>query len=785
MKFFICSMVLVSTILSAQYSTDWSSLEQREIPEWFPDAKFGIFIHWGVYSVPAWTEKGNYSEWYWDHLVNGNFGVSKHHADTYGNAPYQDFAKNFTAENYDPEAWAELFKNAGAKYVVPTSKHHEGYCLWECTNKPNWNAVDVGAKKDLLGPLTTAVKGKGLKMGFYYSLLEWHNDQFDSDLDTYVSEVMIPDLKDLVTKYEPDLLWPDGEWDHDKAVWHSAEFLSWLFSESPVKDQIVVNDRWGQGRAQDKVGYWTTEYGKWGGTSTTHPWEECRGLGHSFGYNQVEGPEDYSTVEELVHLLVTTVSGGGNLLLNIGPKADGTIPDVMQERLLGLGDWLSVNGEAMYNTRARIDATPEMANPYFTRSKSKEYIYALFTALPNGSVIVPGAFANTGSEIVLLADTDTTSLEWSNTAEGIVISGLDQVSSLGDHAWAFKIQGALHGETKLIAPQHIDTLVRGALHSIAWLSQEEGGQISLYSTIGSNQEITKGVMTGSTHWSEEYSAVKAYDDNTTTRWSATEGQVTDQWLEIDFGEMTTFNSVVIKEHIEFGLRVASHRIEYYDGISWVSVAEGATIGSSKEYLFEGVTAQKVRLYIPMSSVEPTIADIQVFNSNVEHIISGEVTDNVLEWEVPQYLADTFNLTIQIDGVTYVRNVVVVDGDVQTESSEDISSAEDISSEMHGSSSGQLEAASSSESIESSANEYSLGDGENTAEISVMNTGYINTNQITFLNLHEKRSVTAPHNTHEYRLFSLQGVVLATGEVTDGTVSISQAIPDASVVVLWY
>lgn len=347
-----------------KYKPTWESLDSRPVASWFGDAKFGIFIHWGPYSVPAYSPKGTYSEWYQFWLQsktlfgNGNFKgdeVAKYHEKTYGKEfDYYKFGDMFKADLFKPNDWANLFVASGAKYIVLTSKHHDGFTLWPNKEANDrgfaWNSMEVGSKRDLVGELSTAIKATNLKMGLYYSLYEWYHPLWQSDKERFVDEHFLPQVKDLVQKYSPDILWTDGEWEMKADKWKSKEFLTWLFNESKVKNTIVINDRWGKGIRQIHGGYFTTEYES-KALEISKPWEECRGMGFSFGYNQNEDSQDYNSPKALVLMLVNIVSTGGNLLLDIGPDSRGKIPVIMQERLLQIGRWLSINGEAIYETK--------------------------------------------------------------------------------------------------------------------------------------------------------------------------------------------------------------------------------------------------------------------------------------------------------------------------------------------------------------------------------------------------------------------------------------------------
>ena len=399
---FVAFVAAVASALGAgvkTYEASWASLNTRPCPQWWKDAKFGIFIHWGTYSVPAFApyDKANvygcYAEHYGNPAQQRKYpAIPAYHAKHHPDKSYCDFAAEFKAEHFDPAAWAELFKRAGAKYVVLTSKHHEGFALWPSAQSPYYNAGAMGPNRDLCGELTEAVKAAGLHMGFYYSLLEWRHPLYNKDdIGKFVERVNLPQLKDLVVRYKPEIVWTDGEWDYPWPVWRGPEFLAWLYNDSPVKDTVVANDRWGKGFRGKCGDHYTTEYEDLthdGEASDTHPWEECRGIGLSFGYNKFETTEHYLSNEACIETLCDKVSRGGNLLLNIGPTADGLIPVIMEERLLSIGKWLSVNGEAIYGTTAwkKHPANMKKSRVYFTQKGNALYAIVFGSA---EKVVVP------------------------------------------------------------------------------------------------------------------------------------------------------------------------------------------------------------------------------------------------------------------------------------------------------------------------------------------------------------------------------------------------------------
>lgn len=463
-KILISLFFLISIIGNTQkYDTTWKSIDGRPCPQWFTDAKFGIFIHWGVYSVPAWRKVtpglyASYAEWYYarvmDDTINGGMDF---HNRVYGeDFEYRDFGPMFKAELFEPAEWAELFKKSGAKYVVLTSKHHDGYCLWDTDSpfKSEWNSMVVGPKRDLLGDLTNAVRNEDLKMGVYYSVIEWEThprkgeyfidekyvEKYGIPKEEYVNDHLQFQLKELVTNYKPSLIFFDaGEWEGDDNYWKAKEFLSWLYSDSPVKNDVVVNDRFFKGMPGNHGDYFSSEYKDAKGVGIEHPWEESRGIGGSYGFNRDENIDDYSSTTELIHELVEIVSSGGNLLLNVGPTADGRIPVIMQERLVEIGEWLSLNGEAIYETKPLLNNKINIQEDYIFLTTKNNDLYLICTSWPQEEVIIKGIEKQI-SNISLLGYTKK--IEWTQDYNNLSITPplmhISEIPCL--HAWVYKIE---------------------------------------------------------------------------------------------------------------------------------------------------------------------------------------------------------------------------------------------------------------------------------------------------------------------------------------------------------
>ncbi|HLH08365.1 MAG TPA: alpha-L-fucosidase [Terriglobales bacterium] len=373
-----------TVIQQGPYRADWQSLQNYEAPEWYRDAKFGIFIHWGLYSVPAFG-----SEWYPRNMYRKGTPEYAHEIATYGPLTkfgYKDFIPMFKAEKYDPAAWAKLFKDAGAKYVVPVFEHHDGFAMYDC-GLSDWTAAKMGPHRDLAGDLAKAVRAEGLHLGasshrvehnffldggrtiesdvndpkyaaFYgpaHTWLEAKNGTPVSNDFTYVSQQWTDDwlarAAEIVERYHPDLMYFDWWVGQPSIRWNLTRFAAFYYDESLKHSGVIGVLNYKDYAMQEHSAVLDIERGQ---LATIQPraWQTDTSVSNkSWGYIQ---NDTFKTPDFIVHQLIDIVSKNGNLLLNVGPRSDGTIPDEVQQVLLDVGSWLKVNGEAIYGTRPWI-----------------------------------------------------------------------------------------------------------------------------------------------------------------------------------------------------------------------------------------------------------------------------------------------------------------------------------------------------------------------------------------------------------------------------------------------
>ncbi|EFO23610.2 alpha-L-fucosidase [Loa loa] len=334
------------------YLPTWDSIDSRPIPHWYRNAKLGVFCHWGVYSVPA-----IHSEWMWYAWKVSNSSdiiqfVNKYYKP---GVTYADFAQDFTAEHFNASVFRNIVEASGARYFVFTSKHHEGFTMWPSATSWNWNSVDVGPHRDIVGELKNAFLESKVYFGLYFSQYEWFNRYYINDrkysTDDYVKYVSYPQMLEIVRKYEPQIIWSDGDWEMSDDYWKSKEFLAWLYNSSPVRDTVVVNDRWGEGISGKHGGFLTYSDHFDPGYLLRRKWENCLTLDkESWGYRRNMRSEDINAVLYLISQLVRTIACNGNLLLNVGPDKSGMIAPIFEDRLRELGKWVRRNREAIFDT---------------------------------------------------------------------------------------------------------------------------------------------------------------------------------------------------------------------------------------------------------------------------------------------------------------------------------------------------------------------------------------------------------------------------------------------------
>ncbi|MET9908270.1 alpha-L-fucosidase [Streptomyces sp. NPDC006476] len=443
------------TLGVADYQSTEASLDGHQAPYWFQSAKFGIFIHWGVYSVPAWAPVGKqYAEWYWDQMQDPTNPTYAYHRDTYGeDFAYDDFIPRFTARKFDPRAWVELFREAGAQYHVLTSKHHEGFALWD-TKLSDRNAVKMGPKRDLVKELFEASRryAPELHRGLYFSMPEWFNpdnpwmghaprNPYTLDPVPYtgytagkdfVRDYQAPQMLELIHGYDPELIWCDIGGVND-SLHVLAEYFNHAKNRARPID-VTVNNRSGIAFHD----FTTPEYTTYDNTVVAK-WESSRGLDpFSYGYNQATPDAAYMTAEEVVHSLVDIVSKNGNFLLDIGPRADGTIAPILQTRLRETGAWLKVNGEAVYDTTywSRMAQLGEDLR-FTVRPNEAFYIHSL--TRPGAKLTVEAPVPIRPGDKVTLLGHDRP-LTWTVSKGALVIDVPETARKAGQHVWVFKVE---------------------------------------------------------------------------------------------------------------------------------------------------------------------------------------------------------------------------------------------------------------------------------------------------------------------------------------------------------
>jgi alpha-L-fucosidase len=465
------------TAARGPFQATWPSLETQKVPDWYLDAKFGIFIHWGAYSVPAFG-----SEWYPRNMYRQDSAEFKHHVETFGpqgKFGYKDFIPRFKAEKFDARAWAELFKAAGAKYVVPVAEHHDGFPMYDCSFT-DWSAAKKGPRRDVVGELAKAVRAAGLHFGasshraehwwfFNPGMLFGSDVREPSNLSLYgpardqkdaEKGIAPPDqaflddwlarTTEIVDKYRPELVWFD--WWIEQPVFqpYLQKFAAFYYNRGAEwKQGVAINYK--NKAFPDKAAVLDIERGQLAAIRPFY-WQTDTAISmNSWGYVV---PQDYKTAGSIIGDLVDIVSKNGCLLLNIGPKPDGTIPEPEQKILLEIGRWLAVNGEAVYGTRPWTvfgEGPTSVPDGGFSDTKRSAFtardfrfttkgglLYAVALAWPEGGKMVVQSLASGKAmvkDVALLGYHGR--LPWTQTAAGLEVTV--PVQKPGDHAYTLKI----------------------------------------------------------------------------------------------------------------------------------------------------------------------------------------------------------------------------------------------------------------------------------------------------------------------------------------------------------
>lgn len=449
------------------YKATWESLGKHKAPQWFRDEKVGFSMHWGPYAVPAWATQGagvgpsSYSEWYFNQMHIEDGPTRKHHDETYGeDFKYDQFIPMFTADNFDADEWMRELKRNGVRYFYITSKHHDGFCLWD-TKYTDRNSMKMGPKRDILRELTDAARKHGIRIGFYYSLYEWYNPAYVKELTdktwlgtpeeqqemvakmgydgykpikNYVDDFMVPQIVELIDNFQPDYLCFDGEWDHPESYWRMKQVAAYYYNQAAKRGQeVIMNDRFGSGTRGKRGDFFHVEY--YANVDKSLPWAMWRGFGKSFGHNLNEAPDAFLSPTKAVQMVVDCVAENGNIEFNVGPTVDGRIDQPEWGLIQSIGQWLQINGEAIYS--AKGSPMGKLKFGRVTHKPEKKTLYLHVFNWPKDGILAVNGIKNKVKNVQLLENKEI-KLEAKQKGLQLKIHGPKQAPSL--HATVVKIE---------------------------------------------------------------------------------------------------------------------------------------------------------------------------------------------------------------------------------------------------------------------------------------------------------------------------------------------------------
>jgi alpha-L-fucosidase len=375
LKRIILFVMLFPLLASAQQAT-----KPDTRMDWWHQAKFGMFIHWGLYAVPAgeYNGKTSYGEWI---MSEAKIPIPE----------YEKFAPQFNPQQFNADEWVRMAKNAGMKYIVITSKHHDGFCLWD-SQVTDYDVMDrTPFKRDIMKELSDACKKHGVVFCMYHSILDWHHpDENMQNMARYREEYLKPQLKELVTRYDPAVLWFDGDWISEWTEEQGRELYNWL---RDLKPNLIINNRVGKGRngmqgmsREKSAGDFGTPEQEILTEASLEAWESCMTMNDHWGYNKND--HHWKTTDQLIWNLVDVVAKGGNYLLNVGPTAAGVFPDTSIQRLKEIGDWTKINQEAIYGTNSWKHFGQTEKECRFTYDRKGNNLYVILHQWPADNQLI-------------------------------------------------------------------------------------------------------------------------------------------------------------------------------------------------------------------------------------------------------------------------------------------------------------------------------------------------------------------------------------------------------------
>jgi alpha-L-fucosidase len=544
--------------------------EQRDARmKWWREAKFGLFIHWGVYAVPAGSHGGTttYGEWIM-------------HSAKISSAEYRGFARQFNPVKYNPAQWAAIAKDAGMRYIVITSKHHDGFALYP-SDVTDWDIADATPyKKDLLGPLVAAAHRDGLKIGFYYSQAQdWNHpggaksrynegDGWDEahkgSFDAYLQKIAAPQVREILTRYPIDILW----W--DTPTWMNAKRTAPLAALTALRPGLITNNRLGAGFGGDTA----TPEQFVPVTGIKGDWETCMTMNGHWGYNAAD--DKWKSSADLIRKLADICAKGGNFLLNVGPTAEGEFPAACVERLRDMGRWLRTNSDAIYGTNA---------GPFAHLS------WGVATRLRQDF----GGQARKGVTQLFLHVFD-----WPKDGQ-LRVPLQNAVKS----AWLLSSPGkklavTRESERLIVA---VPAAAPDAVDSVVVLEISGEPVVPPLPSVGA-KATASAAMPGN-------EAANALDGTGAKRWRAP-ADAKSAWLEIDLGKPVAISGFGLDEPDVWPRLKQKFSLEVADGVGWKKIADGKTDGHGLKRAIDLVTAQKFRFTMECAEGSPGIAELQLY-----------------------------------------------------------------------------------------------------------------------------------------------------------------------------